>query len=157
VVALSATVDKELKKYLDAGFTAALSKPFTSKQLVELFNRLLPVKLETTEGLDFSSLVGFAEGDKGASENILRTFSIETNKSIELLEEALETADREKSARISHKMIPLLTMLGATTVVQQLRVLERNDMELSDSGWRHLLTDAIKQIRSIVEYAESAS
>lgn len=156
VVALSATVDKELKRYLDAGFTAALSKPFTSKQLVELFNRLLPVKLETTDELDFSSLVGFAEGDKGASESILRTFSLETNKSIDLLEEALAAADREKSARISHKMVPLLTMLGATTVVQQLRVLERNDMELSDSGWRHLLTDAIKQIRLIVEYAEAA-
>jgi len=106
--------------------------------------------------LNFSSLTAFAGEDPEASASILKTFSEETRKSIDLLREALEGKDREEASRISHKLIPLFTMLGANSLVQHLRILEKNDEELTDSGWYHLLGEVIEQAVAIVKDAESA-
>ncbi|NDV54208.1 response regulator [Parabacteroides sp. 52] len=156
VIALSATVGKDTQRYLDAGFSSSLDKPFTAEQLVNLLNKLLPVDLDVKTEPDFLSLTAFAGEDKEASAHILRTFSTETNKSLTLLREALAESDRDKSARVSHKLIPLFTMLGADILVQQLKILEKNNVELSDAGWQHLLTDVIDQASSIVDQATLA-
>jgi len=155
VIALSATVGKDSQRYLDAGFTASLDKPFTATQLVTLLNEILPVEIDVRKETDFSSLTAFAGEDKEASAAILRTFAVETNRSIDLLHEAMNESDRKKAARVSHKLIPLFTMLGANILVQQLKILERNDVELSDAGWKHLLSDVIDQASSIVLQASS--
>lgn len=155
VIALSASIAKEHEHYLEAGFTGFLNKPFTAAQLISLLNELLTLRLEPKTGLDFSSLTSFAGEDPEASASILKTFSEETRKSIGLLRVALEAEDREDASRISHKLIPLFTMLGANSLVQHLRILEKNDEELTDSGWHHLLDEVITQALSIVEDAES--
>lgn len=155
VIALSASIAKDHEHYLEAGFTGFLNKPFTAAQLISLLNELLTLRLEAKTGLDFSSLTSFAGEDPEASASILKTFSEETRKSIDLLRVALETEDREDASRISHKLIPLFTMLGANSLVQHLRILEKNDEELTDSGWHHLLDEVIAQALSIVADAES--
>ncbi|WP_102408946.1 ATP-binding protein [Parabacteroides bouchesdurhonensis] len=151
VVALSANVSKEQEHYLEAGFAAFLNKPFTAGQLISLLNKLLTTNLESKTELKVSSLTAFAGEDKEASDFILRTFTEETNKSIALLQEALEKGDRIRSAQVSHKLIPIFTMLGANTLVQQLRLLEKNDEELSDSGWHRLLSEVIEHVCFIVK------
>lgn len=155
VIALSASVAKEHNHYLEAGFTGFLNKPFTAGQLIALLNELLTADLKPETELNFSSLTAFAGEDREASASILRTFSEETNKSTCLLRQALAEADREYAAQLSHKLIPLFTMLGANTLVQQLRILEKNDEELSDSGWTNLLEEVIVQVIGVVEQAES--
>lgn len=155
VIALSASIAKDHEHYLEAGFTGFLNKPFTAAQLISLLNELLTLRLEAKTGLDFSSLTSFAGEDPEASASILKTFSEETRKSIGLLRVALEAEDREDASRISHKLIPLFTMLGANSLVQHLRILEKNDEELTDSGWHHLLGEVIAQALSIVADAES--
>ena len=142
--------------YLEAGFTGFLNKPFTAAQLISLLNELLTLHLEAKSELNFSSLTAFAGEDPEASASILKTFSEETRKSIDLLRDALEGKDREEASRISHKLIPLFTMLGANSLVQHLRILEKNDEELTDSGWYHLLGEVIEQALAIVKDAESA-
>ncbi len=154
VVALSATVGSDHTRYQEAGFTDSLSKPFTSEELISLLKKILPDMPDAGKHPDFSSLTFFAGEDKDASANILRTFTSETRRHLELLEQALATSDRELSERISHKLVPLFTMLGSHILVQQLRILERDDVELSDSGWKHLLTDVIRQVRTVVNDAE---
>lgn len=156
VIALSASVAKEHKHYLEVGFTGFLNKPFTAAQLISLLNELLTLHLEAKSELNFSSLTAFAGEDPEASASILKTFSEETSKSIELLKKALEEENREESSRLSHKLIPLFSMLGANTLVQHLRILEKNDEELTDSGWRRLLIEVIDQAQSIVKNAEAA-
>ena len=156
VIALSASIAKEHEHYLEAGFTGFLNKPFTAAQLISLLNELLTLHLEARSELNFSSLTAFAGEDPEASASILKTFSEETRKSIDLLREALEGKDREEASRISHKLIPLFTMLGANSLVQHLRILEKNDEELTDSGWYHLLGEVIEQALAIVKDAESA-
>lgn len=155
VVALSASLENEHDHYLEAGFTGFLNKPFTAEQLITLLNKLLAVDIHTntSTGLDFTSLTAFAGDDKDASASIIRTFTEETGKNLTLLEEALNTMDRESAAKVSHKLLPLFTMLGATTLVPLLRMLNKNDEALSDDGWKRLLSDVIGQARQILQQA----
>lgn len=155
VVALSASLENEHNHYLEAGFTGFLNKPFTAEQLITLLNKLLAVDIHanTSTGLDFTSLTAFAGDDKEASASIIRTFTEETGKNITLLEEALDTMDRESAAKVSHKLLPLFTMLGATTLVPLLRMLDKNDEALSDDGWKRLLSDVIGQARQVLQQA----
>lgn len=155
VVALSASLENEHNHYLEAGFTGFLNKPFTAEQLITLLNKLLAVDIHTntSTGLDFTSLTAFAGDDKEASASIIRTFTEETGKNLTLLEEALNTMDRESAAKVSHKLLPLFTMLGATTLVPLLRMLDKNDEALSDDGWKRLLSDVIGQARQVLQQA----
>lgn len=153
VIALSASIANDRSHYLEAGFTGFLNKPFTATQLISLLNELLSLRLEVNTELSFDSLTAFAGEDKEASDSILKTFVDETGKSIRLLEEALPRRDRVEVARVSHKMIPLFSMLGANSLVQHLRLLEKNDAELTDSGWARLLEEVISMAKAIVDQA----
>ncbi len=150
VVALSASVANEHTHYIENGFTDFLNKPFTAAQLIELLNRLLTTHLEPVAQLNFAGLTAFAGDDADASASILRTFIDETSHSIDLLHQAAEAKDRTEVSRLSHKLIPLLTMLGANHLVQKLRILEKNDAELTESGWETLLGEVIDALTDIV-------
>lgn len=155
VIALSASVENEHTHYLEVGFTGFLNKPFTAKQLLALLNSLLQadIQAEVSPEFNFDSLTAFAGEDKDASTSIIRTFAEETNKSISLLQQALEKAERNAAAKISHKLIPLFTMLGASDLVAQLRILEKNDVALTDDGWKRLLSEVILQATAVVNQA----
>lgn len=155
VIALSASVENEHTHYLEVGFTGFLNKPFTAKQLIALLNNLLQanIQAETSPEFNFDSLTSFAGEDKEASASIIRTFAEETNKSISLLQQALDATERGPTAKISHKLIPLFTMLGATDLVAQLRILEKNDEAVTDDGWKRLLSEVIRQATVIVNQA----
>ena len=155
VVALSANVGKEQEHYREAGFTAFLNKPFTAAQLISLLNELLKVRLEPCAGFDFSSLTAFAGEDSEASMGILRTFIEETQKSIEGLMAARAATDRVEAGRIAHKLIPLFAMLGANSLVQHLRLLEKQDPELLSNTWSQLLDEVVAQAQSLVEEAKN--
>ena len=155
VVALSANVGKEQEHYREAGFTAFLNKPFTAAQLISLLNELLKVRLEPCAGFDFSSLTAFAGEDSEASMGILRTFIEETQKSIEGLMAARSATDRVEAGRIAHKLIPLFAMLGANSLVQHLRLLEKQDPELPSTTWSQLLDEVVAQAQSLVEEAKN--
>lgn len=155
VIALSASMENEHTHYLESGFTGFLNKPFTAKQLIALLNNLLQadIQAEVSPELNFDSLTAFAGEDKEASASIIRTFAEETNKSISLLQQALEKIERGTVAQISHKLIPLFIMLGASDLVVQLRILEKNDEALTDEGWKRLLSDVIRQATVAVNLA----
>lgn len=153
IIALSASVANEHSHYIEAGFTGFLNKPFTAVQLIELLNQLLTVHLEPVVKIDFSTLTAFSGEDEEASASILKTFTEETGKSIELLRKALAEDDHQEASRLSHKLIPLLTMLGANNLVQKLRILEKNDDELTEEGWKKLLAEVIDNVSDIVRQA----
>ncbi|MDF9829671.1 ATP-binding protein [Parabacteroides sp. PF5-6] len=170
-IVLSGSVGKDESRYREAGFTGCLSKPFTAEGLVRLVASLLPEdkqlknaqgkaieKSQTAKGekilVDFSGLTEFAGDDEDASAAILKTFFVETAKHVDWLKEALEATDRERTAEIAHKLIPLFTTLGTDTLVQQLKILQQNQPELTHSGWTRLVTDVIEQASSIVDMQE---
>lgn len=157
VIALSASVENEHDHYLESGFTGFLNKPFTARQLIILLNKLLSTELLVTSDFNFDSLTAFAGEDKEASASILKTFVEETTKSNVLLEGTLQDDDREQSAKISHKMVPLFTMLGATSLVEKLRVIEKNATTLPVEEWKSLLSEVIAEVKKIIEQAMTVS
>lgn len=157
VIALSASVENEHDHYLESGFTGFLNKPFTARQLITLLNKLLSTELLVTSDFNFDSLTAFAGEDKEASASILKTFVEETTKSNALLEGTLQDDDREQSAKISHKMVPLFTMLGATSLVEKLRVIEKNATTLPVEEWKLLLSEVIAEVKKIIEQAMTVS
>lgn len=157
VIALSASVENEHDHYLESGFTGFLNKPFTARQLITLLNKLLSTELLVTSDFNFDSLTAFAGEDKEASASILKTFVEETTKSNALLESTLQDDDREQSAKISHKMVPLFTMLGATSLVEKLRVIEKNATTLPVEEWKLLLSEVIAEVKKIIEQAMTVS
>lgn len=86
---------------------------------------------------------------------ILRTFIEETQKSIEGLMAARAATDRVEAGRIAHKLIPLFAMLGANSLVQHLRLLEKQDPELPSTTWSQLLDEVVAQAQSLVEEAKN--
>lgn len=157
VIALSASVENEHDHYLKSGFTGFLNKPFTARQLITLLNKLLSTELVVTSDFNFDSLTAFAGEDKEASASILKTFVEETTKSNALLEGTLQNDDREQSAKISHKMVPLFTMLGATSLVEKLRVIEKNATTLPVEEWKSLLSEVIAEVKKIIKQAMAVS
>ena len=157
VIALSASVENEHDHYLESGFTGFLNKPFPARQLITLLNKLLSTELLVTSDFNFDSLTAFAGEDKEASVSILKTFVEETTKSNVLLEGTLQDDDREQSAKISHKMVPLFTMLGATSLVEKLRVIEKNATTLPVEEWKSLLSEVIAEVKKIIEQAMTVS
>lgn len=150
VIALSASAEEEVEHYKKAGFTGFLSKPFTSDELVALLNELLSVHLTP---VNISSFTSFAENDKEALKSILQTFSEETGKSLSLMKKALSENNKEQVSKIAHKLIPLLKMLDANTLVDELKRLEKK--ELSGKKWKQTVADVIKQIAAILEQVKT--
>lgn len=153
VIALSASLENEHGHYLEAGFTGFLNKPFTARQLIALLNELLSAGLAVASDFNFDSLTAFAGEDREASASILKTFIEETGKSNALLAKALQEDDREQSAKISHKMIPLFTMLGAVSLVEKLRRVEKDAHTLPVEEWKTLLEGIITEVKKVIEQA----
>jgi signal transduction histidine kinase/CheY-like chemotaxis protein len=152
VVALSASLAEEPERYLEAGFGGFLNKPFAIEELIALIDKLLPQEPQpSADGpLNVAALTAFAGDDTEAAASILRTFSEETQKSLALLQEALDGLDRLQASAVSHKLIPLFTMLEAGALVAQLRILEANEDTLDESLWKQILADIIQRITSAV-------
>jgi len=146
VLAMSADIAEEKKaEYLSAGFSGCLNKLKISG-LIALLKDLLAKTLH----LDLSSVADFAGNDKDALHSILNTFREETEKNMVLMDEALAENNREQVAKIAHKMIPVFSMIGASITVQNLRVLEKNDSEMTNEAWKILISELKGQVSAIM-------
>lgn len=140
VIAVTARSDMKPEEFKAHGFAGCLHKPFT---MAELFRELnaggigqapAPQHEEAAEHTagssspslpyNFSALTAFSGDDSEAAESILRSFVSETRLNAERLQKAVAAADMDEVAAVSHKMIPLFTLIGATELVEQLKVLE---------------------------------
>ena len=108
-------------EFLSAGFTSHLNKPFTGKELYDLVVRYYPDYIsdlyteETVhnpeEELRFSALLAFAGDDKDAANEILASFVSETRQNLERFKSARQDKDMSTISAVSHKLIPLFTLL----------------------------------------------
>jgi len=149
VVALSGSVPNN-SDLANAGFTAFLTKPYTLKQLHDLIKTIFPDYFSNASELDLDALTAFAGDDSQASNAILKTFCDETSHNVSLFQTALEKMDRKESARLSHKFLPLFTMIGAKELTPALEALEKKSDQLSDAEWSVLMSNSIDTILKIV-------
>lgn len=128
VIAVTARSDMKPEEFTAHGFAGCLHKPFT---VVELFRELnvegigqVPAPRSEKMPYNFSALTAFSDDDPEAAKSILESFVSETLLNAERLQKAVETADMDEVAAVSHKMIPLFTLIGATELVEELKILE---------------------------------
>ena len=140
VIAVTARSDMKREEIKEHGFAGCLHKPFT---VAELFRELNaegigqePVPAPQCEEAvaaeasspelpyNFSALTAFSGDDPEAAKSILESFVTETRLNAERLRQAVDAADMDGVAAVSHKMIPLFTLIGATELVSELKILE---------------------------------
>lgn len=140
VIAITARHDMDAPYFQSQGFAGCLHKPFTQKELLEAVAQAtqtsiaaaLPSEAQTRQAaekaspqaLHFQALTAFSEDDPEAAAEIIETFIGETEKHRQQLAQAIAHQDLPSLSALAHKLLPLFTMLGATTCVPLLRRLE---------------------------------
>lgn len=140
VIAITARSDMDATYFRSKGFAGCLHKPFTMNEITEAIAKAASCKLPPAEStaphqpetptsqataLNFSALTAFSEDDPDAAAEIIRTFVSETEKNRQQMETALRRKDIEGIAAMAHKLLPLFTMIDASTCTATLSWLEQ--------------------------------
>ena len=102
----------------------------------------------------FAPLTAFAAGDAGAEREILTTFASELLVHEKALRKAAEESDRAEAARVSHKALPVLTMINAAITGALGGLSSSGSASLSDPEFAARCTyvaDGMAEIRLEVE------
>lgn len=167
VIAVTARSDMKREDFTAHGFAGCLHKPFTVAEL------LRELDMEVTEALPhdashssaaastpqssaayrFSALTAFSGDDSDAARSILESFVSETRLNADRLRRAVDSEDTDEVAAVSHKMIPLFTLIDASCLVDLLKVLEASKgspftEEIKESALDslHLIEDVLTQV-----------
>lgn len=183
IVAVTARSDMNESEFLQHGFAGCLHKPFTVTELLALVKKgegrmengewgrengeegewrrenvgertqcdsAAPSPLSP---LNFSALTAFSGDDPDAARSIISSFIEETEKNIERMEDSLAQEDMAGIAGMAHKLLPLLTLIGAVNVIPILSWLEnRRDEDISDEVKQKTET-VLPLLRLVVEEA----
>ena len=132
IIALSAASDVTKDELQSFGFTDFLPKPFTSEDLFGMINihtnsgvMISDDKEELSNGL--MSLIEYVKDDDKQSSEILQSFIDETLASNKLLKAAFEQKDYVSARKVSHKMLPLIKMIGDNQVISMVEHLEKGN------------------------------
>ena len=160
VVAVSARGELDAADFTARGFAGCLRKPFTYSELVAVVRAACGgAAAEGDEpavpasGTNFDPLTAYAGDDAGAARNILASFAEQTAANVRELEKAVGSGDATVVRVLSHKMLPIFTMLGAAEVADILRRAENREGPLTDTLCGELRA-AVEKIRAIVAEAE---
>lgn len=150
IIAVTARSDMKSEDFLAHGFSGCLHKPFSVNELLSAVKEIgLEVSApslqqaadeavkenfsvsatlnSSSSALNFSALTAFSADDPEAADSILRSFASETRLNAERLQKAVNTRDMDDIAAVSHKMIPLFTLIGAKELVNHLKLLETSN------------------------------
>lgn len=100
VVLMTGSSDLNREKALQLGFAGFIAKPFTLKELKNVFGKAIP--------LDEDSF--FINDDE-----VMQLFRTSTSENQQLLQQALQDKDFASAQAICHKMLPMMAQLGNPT------------------------------------------
>lgn len=140
IIALSARSDISQTDLIEAGFSSFLPKPVSFKILSEKICGAISPTLQTvtidtqnasprSQTLGIGSMIEFIEDDKDIAVDILQVFISENKIKIEELQEALQTEDWLQIKATSHKLLPLMRMIGANEIVKISETLENGNID----------------------------
>jgi len=130
VIALSGNSKVSEQKFIEAGFSGFISKPFTSESILSMIYQFLgeqdkqcPSEMEKKEKR-FDALMAFAPDDTKAGKAIVQSFIDEFGKYIQIISDALSQNDWNSIKGTAHKMLPLMRMISADDLVNVLVEIE---------------------------------
>lgn len=167
VIALSADSDKQASDYIAEGFTAYLSKPFTSGDLLRLIATLTgkqpsqnlrsipavpPAEPSENKTYTLKNILRFADNDPLTVNKILQSFLTSTEEHLIALQQYIKEKQADKIARLAHKMLPMFRQLEALSIVIRLEKLEHPEQaDLSDADITALTTEVINQVKELLK------
>ena len=148
VTARSEVSDSELRAM---GFSGCLHKPFT-------VNELLKIVSQNSLGIDVSGLTSLSGDDDAISTKIWETFIEETSKNRESFQSALDHKDVSLLGFLSHKMLPVFTMIQAQSCLNEMKWLEVQKSRPFDEQTEQKARQVLEVInRSIIEVQRKIS
>ncbi|MNQ91899.1 Sensor protein EvgS precursor [compost metagenome] len=157
VIALTGRTDLAPSVYAEAGFTTVVKKPYSPKILLEtihliLENDTLPVvdindneEKIAAKSYSLETLKDFLGNDKNALNEVLKSFIESTNENLVFLETAIEEENVPEINAIAHRIAPMFNQIEAYEIGGILKVLDKNDFEISD------LKDIFKALKAKTE------
>ncbi|MFV0391512.1 MAG: ATP-binding protein [Paludibacteraceae bacterium] len=136
IVALSGRSDVSERNFKSAGFSAFLSKPISTEQLLAVINKSLNNNAIFTpedthshliENSGFEKLIEYVKEDRESSLDLLNTFLEDNIRKLNELKDAAKISDWEAVKNIAHKMLPLITLIGESESVKILALLESGE------------------------------
>ncbi len=152
VIAMTARSDMDSALLSQHGFATCLHKPFVAKELMQV---IADVADAGAEKIDFTELTAFSMDDAEAKAEIMNTFIVETKKKRELLQQAFTQRDMPTITNITHQLLPLFVMVGATNGKEHLEWFEkhRNDTIFTDDVSERIVT-VLEETDKIITEAE---
>lgn len=158
VIAVTARSDMDEANFVDKGFAGCLHKPFSINELITKINKVLArfpeIKIQGSENsphLHFEALTAFSEDDPEAAAEIMHTFIVETGKNKELLRQALEESNTKDIAAISHKLLPLFSLINASVCIEPLIWLEKQKEKPVSEEIKEKVRLILEEIDKIIE------
>lgn len=162
VIAVTARSEMDKAALHEHGFAGCLHKPFTVKELLLTVNegQLSADEAHITEdmgntGINFSALTAYSEDDSEAAYSIIQTFVEETQKNVERMQQALTDKETDGIAAMAHKLLPLLTLIGASEAIAPLKYLESCRGESFTSEIGDTTSTVLSAVCMIISEAES--
>ncbi|WP_217932508.1 ATP-binding protein [Bacteroides caecimuris] len=162
VIAVTARSEMDKDVLCEHGFAGCLHKPFTVKELLMTVNegQLSADEAHITEdmvntGINFSALTAYSGDDPEAAYSIIQTFVEETKKNVERMRQAFVDKDTDGIAAMAHKLLPLLTLIGASDAIAPLKFLESCRGESFSSEISDTASAALSTVCIIVSEAEN--
>lgn len=162
VIAVTARSEMDKDALCEHGFAGCLHKPFTVKELLMTVNegQLSADEVHITEdmvntGINFSALTAYSGDDPEAAYSIIQTFVEETKKNVERMRQAFVDKDTDGIATMAHKLLPLLTLIGASDAIAPLKFLESCRGESFSAEISDTASAALSTVCIIISEAEN--
>ncbi|TGY34737.1 ATP-binding protein [Bacteroides caecimuris] len=162
VIAVTARSEMDKNALCEHGFAGCLHKPFTVKELLMTVNegQLSADEAHIIEdmvntGINFSALTAYSGDDPEAAYSIIQTFVEETKKNVERMRQAFVDKDTDGIAAMAHKLLPLLTLIGASDAIAPLKFLESCRGESFSTEISDTASAALSTVCIIISEAEN--
>jgi CheY-like chemotaxis protein len=130
VIALTAMALKgDDKKFIEAGMSDYVSKPFNENQLLQVLIKNLQEQLaETKTALyDLSKLHAIANGNQAFIEKMVNLFLLQGPASVEEIKEAYKNKNIEQVKKVAHRLKPSIDNMGVVLLRDIIRNIEHPD------------------------------
>lgn len=167
VIAVTARSEMTFEQIEPKGFAGLLHKPFTADEFCRTLGVVLQCTIQTTDlpqpapkpqtqKLNFGALTAFSDDDVEAAATIIATFISETHENLKQFKEGCDERDVQVVSNLAHKMLPVMSMLSAREVANNLLWLEekRRSTALTNDEWMRV-EQLLKAIETIEQEAKS--